>query len=647
MANDPSLLDELKRLRARVRELEQQLVTERDLALSGELATEVLRSLVSDAGVFVTIYDRQGRMVYQNRTDQHHALDEVINQSVFDWTKPEYHAALQSAFESVWREGVPVQVEAEGIRGGRWRNWLGPINVNGRVVAVSNFNEDVAEQRYVEQKLRESEARWRSLAESVPDSVVVLDLQGRVQFANRLRQLTHDQIHQMSAHDLVAPEFRAQVAETLEKVRSTGEAIDMEAQDAFERHWFVSRIAPLWGDGSIRGTISVSHDISERKQREEALREQEARLRFLVDNMPAITWTVNREMVFTSSRGRGLRGLGLEPEEIVGRSLHEYFRVLHDDQEPVASHRRALNGQSVTYEHNWNGRRYHTLIEPVRDEKGEVTSAVGVAVDITDRWAVERQVRDDRDELERRVAERTEELKAVNQSLLKERTVLQRLLDLHDRDQQLTAYEIHDGIVQDMTAALLFYDSSAEAAQQKGGRAAEGHQHGAQLLRNAIQEARRLINGLRPPVLDEFGLWEGIANYIESLRSTSEVQVEFERDTHFDRLAPVVETAIYRIVQEALNNVVQHSQATHAKVTAHQQNELVYVSVQDWGCGFDIKAVKAKRFGLLSIRDRSRLLGGEAEILSRPGKGTTIQVVLPIGDVLLPGAIKETADDSA
>lgn len=373
--------------------------------------------------------------------------------------------------------------------------------------------------------LHESEARWRSLTESMPDSVVVFTPEGKLQYANRLRYYSLEQAQQMHFTQFVLPEYHELATQAFQQVLETGKPTEVEVQDAIEHKWYLSRLAPVWNEGRIVGVVSIARNISERKQREE-------------------------------------------------------------------------------------------------------------------------QVRTDRDELERRVGERTEQLRAANRSLLKERRVLQRLLDLHDRDRQLVAYEIHDGMVQDMAGALMFFDAVGEPIRQKGGQAAENFAHALQLLRTSIQEARRLIDGLRPPVLEEYGLIDAIGNHVEEVRAKYGIDVEFDHDVRFVRLAPVVERAIYRIVQEALNNLALHSQTRRAAVSMHQFDQLVEIQVRDWGQGFDPQTAKPKRFGLLSIRDRARLLGGDAEILSQPGQGTTIKVSLPVSDVLLAdGAIHDEPAD--
>jgi PAS domain S-box-containing protein len=380
------------------------------------------------------------------------------------------------------------------------------------------------EQQFLADRDSISDALWRHLAESIPDSVVLFSPEGKLQYANRLRQFPLEQAKTMHYTEFVLPEFRETATRAFDQVLQTGKPAEVEVQDSLEQEWYLSRLGPVWNEGKIVGVVSIARNISQRKDRE--------------------------------------------------------TRIRHD-----------------------------------------------------------------LDDLERRVTERTNELKAANRSLLKERRVLQRLLDLHDRDRQLVAYEIHDGLVQDMAGALMFFDAAGETIRKANGKAAENYEHGLQLLRTSIQEARRLIDGLRPPVLEEYGLIDAIGNHVEELRDKFQIDVEFKHDVQFVRLSPVVERALYRIVQEALNNLALHSGTSRAFVSLQQRDRYVDIVVRDWGQGFDPAGVKPKRFGLLSIRDRARLLGGEAEIVSAPEQGTTIKVSLPVADVLLPGAAGEEGLD--
>ena len=150
------------------------------------------------------------------------------------------------------------------------------------------------------------------------------------------------------------------------------------------------------------------------------------------------------------------------------------------------------------------------------------------------------------------------------------------------------------------------------------------------LLEKAIAECRRMIGDLRPMVLDDEGIVEAIKHLIADERKRASLVVAFSHDVQFDRLEPKLEGVIFRIVQEALNNVTKHSQTDRASVELKQHNAALEVVVRDQGVGFDLGKVPADRFGLRGIRERARLFGGEARIESAPGEGTTVYAQLRI-----------------
>ncbi len=152
---------------------------------------------------------------------------------------------------------------------------------------------------------------------------------------------------------------------------------------------------------------------------------------------------------------------------------------------------------------------------------------------------------------------------------------------------------------------------------------------GVKLLRSAVSEGRRLISGLRPPILDESGIVAAIEYLINENRE-SLPDVEFIHDTSFSRLAPPLEDAVFRIVQEALNNVRRHSHCQRARVHMVQTVDHLRVEVRDWGVGFSPEQVAPDRFGLQGIMERVRLLGGQATIGSSPGEGTCVSVEIPL-----------------
>lgn len=220
--------------------------------------------------------------------------------------------------------------------------------------------------------------------------------------------------------------------------------------------------------------------------------------------------------------------------------------------------------------------------------------------------------------------------KEAEDALREERKRLRRLLDLQEQERRLMAYELHDGLVQDMTAAKMFLEALGPAATVAAETMDETLTQCRAMLKDSIAEARRLINGLRPPVLEMDGLVEGIESLIEEITGRSGLLIEFQHDVSFDRLAPGLEMAIYRIVQESLNNVWKHSRSPRARVELAEREDWLMLSVRDWGVGFDIEKPQPGHYGLEGIHERVRLLGGRCSIESEANKGTRIHVEVPM-----------------
>ncbi len=153
---------------------------------------------------------------------------------------------------------------------------------------------------------------------------------------------------------------------------------------------------------------------------------------------------------------------------------------------------------------------------------------------------------------------------------------------------------------------------------------------GLELLRQSHFEARRLISGVRPPILDESGVVAAVAHLVYELRTPKGPKVEFRSKVEFSRLAPILENAIYRIAQEGLANARAHSESKKVSVGLMQRGDRLRIVIRDQGIGFDPKTVEEGRFGLEGIRERARLLGGKLAIDSAPGRGARIVVDLPI-----------------
>jgi PAS domain S-box-containing protein len=241
---------------------------------------------------------------------------------------------------------------------------------------------------------------------------------------------------------------------------------------------------------------------------------------------------------------------------------------------------------------------------PLEDERGELQGGVAVFRDVS-------------------------ETKRAHQELQAEQRLLQQLLRAHERDRQLLAYEIHDGLVQEMTGALMHLESYQGRRAAHPTAAEKDFQLCLRLMRRTIDEARRLISGLRPPILDEQGIAAAIEYLINEYRMRGAIEISFTHAIPTKHLDGLIEGTIYRILQEALSNVYRHSNATRAEVALAQKENWIQLQILDNGIGFDPQRVVENRYGLEGIRERARLLRGVARIESAPGQGTRVYVELP------------------
>ncbi|MGA2031091.1 MAG: cache domain-containing protein [Thermoguttaceae bacterium] len=223
-----------------------------------------------------------------------------------------------------------------------------------------------------------------------------------------------------------------------------------------------------------------------------------------------------------------------------------------------------------------------------------------------------------------------QQLQRANRRLFNERQLLKDLLDVYEQHRQLVAYEIHDGLAQPLTAAIMSFEALKSMPVEASAAIKERFASALELLRDSLAETRRLMSGLRPQVLDDFGILAAVEHLVKASRITSSVQIDYSQQVAFDRLAAPLETALYRIVQEGLTNALRHSKSARVAISMVQEGQRIRLVIEDWGCGFDPQQVDGRRFGLRGIRQRAELFGGQATIDSQPGKGTRVSVDLPI-----------------
>jgi signal transduction histidine kinase len=231
-------------------------------------------------------------------------------------------------------------------------------------------------------------------------------------------------------------------------------------------------------------------------------------------------------------------------------------------------------------------------------------------------------------------AEREVLLRQIAEREQQQQALIQRLFSAHEEERRRVAYELHDGLAQQAASAHQHLQGFAGRFRPRRPQARQDLQRALDLAQQTVRETRRVIAGLRPTALDDFGLGVALRLEVEALRASG-WEIAFEDTTADARFSPTVETILFRVAQEALHNIRKHAATTVARLSLRHDGATLRLMVQDWGCGFDTsvpveRARPGERMGLLGMRERVALVGGQCQITSRIGAGTTVVIEVPL-----------------
>jgi PAS domain S-box-containing protein len=556
------------------------------------------------------------------------------------------------------------------------------------------------ERAWAEAALRESEAKYRTLFDTMAEGFAICgalrDAAGQVVDLRYLE--VNRALEQQTGLDSQALMGR-KLSEVLppadlERWMSIyAGAIDNSEPVAFEEYvalldrWFAVSVYPRTGDE----LVVLYRDITERKQAEE----RQAFLLKLSDALrvePNADAVANRALQMLSEQLRldrcwisevfaqqeistvGPEHLGSDLPPMVGVfPLSDYPETMQQLATQPMVIKDAANDPrfSPSEKALLAGLRLRALlVVPLRKGQRDVIWALAVAMTTPRHWtggervlleevaertwaAVERARAEEalqraNEALEARVAERTNELAAANHTLRQEiaerkqleaqrAALLERIITAQEGERQRIAYELHDTLGQ-LLSALNLRLSMAQGLDGILPTVRDELGQLQALTKRVDVEVDRLTMELRPPALEHLGLADALHSYAQEWTATSGVTVDvLLRGLDGIRLAPAVETTAYRIVQEALSNVLKHAQESAVSVIVERRARELRVLVEDDGVGFEphqggAQGTGGRQVGLLGMAERATLTGGELSIESSPGAGTTIYLHIPLGD---------------
>jgi len=324
---------------------------------------------------------------------------------------------------------------------------------------------------------------------------------------------------------------------------------------------------------------------------------------------------------FTGASRGSANGFGwldfVRPEDRQ-KAMADWMRCVASGENYEAEYRL----QSKDADYRW----FRSRAVPIRDLDGKIVKWYGTCSDIQDSKLLEQSIRDNAAELEKMVDRRTDELRRLSI----------RLMNLQDQERRRLARDLHDGLGQDLAVAKMVLDKMI--LQKPADPPEEAWAQASSIIDKAIQEVRTMSHLLHPPLLDEVGLLSALAWYVEGLAKRSGIETSLEvQPRDFPRLGAEVETAVFRIVQEALTNVFRHSEASKVWITLTQREGMIVVAVRDDGKGIGQRIAELQPdsvgVGIGGMKQRAKEFGGELR-LTNVNPGTLVELRIPCSSVL-------------
>ena len=491
-----------------------------------------------------------------------------------------------------------------------------------------------------------SEFRWPDrFLRAVKAAMIGTDMLGRVTYWNpfaeeiygwRPEEVLGRNIMEITVSPETEEAANRRMGQVLSEGSSTGE-FQVTCKDGSLLNVLVTLSLVRDEAGAPVGIIGISQDMRTLKEVQGALRESEEHFQAFADSLPELCWIARSDGHIYWYNERWYEYTGTSPEEMKGWG----WQKVHDaNMLPSVMERwkdSLEHGQSFEMEFPLRGadgiyRWFLTRVKPLRDAQGKVTRWYGTNTNVDEQRNLLESLSEARDELEKKVLERTAELRAATESL---RELSARLLRMRDDEQRRLARELHDSVGQ-LLAAISMNIAVVEAESSKlSPAAARCVADNAKLVDEVSREIRTISHLLHPPLLDETGLASALRWYSEEFAKRSRIEVRIEIPEGMERLPHDSEITIFRVVQECLTNIHRHAESATASIQIRKDKSEIVVEVQDWGRGVpqdklrNLSQMGRVGVGFGGMRERLRQLGGRLEVESDSG-GTRVRAVLPL-----------------
>lgn len=502
---------------------------------------------------------------------------------------------------------------------------------DGKIARAWGTVLDITKLKRTEEKLQKSEEFYRNLITVSIDGILLVREDGTITFSSGSvhRILGYDaaKMKGENIYSFIHPEDQTTAKSIFVANSSADQAVVHDFMNLRLRHstrewlWCQVRIFSQLQNPHIGRMIIYFSDNSERKQAEDALIASEQRFRKLIENIPVGVLLIDTEGKVVLHNQTALDLLNLKPEELQGVQVISGYDIIYEDGSVFNSEDYPISIALRTKKSVKNvvmGLRREPGTEiswllvnctPVLDENGVLQSVIASYANITEHR-----------ELTQKVTE---------QEIVRQKQLLQVTIDAQERERKEIGRELHDNISQHITITRLHLEMAKEKAT---GELLSSINQAHKSLLSIVNEIRMLSHSLVPPSINDIGLIASIQDLCDDLINTKSFAINLRHDGFQEELLPEnMKLMFFRIIQEQINNIIRHSQATKIFISLQPIEDSVILLVEDNGTGFDPVTVK-KGMGFQNIRNRVGLFGGTVRIDSGEGKGCLLEVEIPLNN---------------
>jgi len=613
-------------------------VTERrKMEESLRLSEKRYQAMLDSSHDMISVMDASGKIVYANRAwlkNSLYTIDEVNEIGIFQTMHPEGRSGARKTFEELKDGKIARNFEFRVIgkdRNIKWRQAnVDPVYWPGLGKAYLNIIRDISERKHAEEQLQESEERYRTLVENMPDRVLLLDNEGKILYINVVTDFaSKDEVIGRQATSFMQPESTKIYAEALKRTVKKKVISELEIVSVFDRHYRVRLISV--GDH----VMSVGTDITDRKHAQEMLRESDERYRTLFEESHDAIFVTTLEGKIVDMNPAGVKLFGYSSrEELLGTDIPRDSYWNPDDRKAL-QREIAKQGFVADYELNLKnnaGERLIVLVtaNAVRDEEGNIVMYRGIMHDITKRRQLQSQL------------QRASRLAAIGELAAGV---------AHEVNNPIAAIDVHTGLVREIL------DDEKEELPQSLRDSLESYLH---IVEEQVQRCQsvtgQLLSFVRVPRQnqDAVDVNELLKRTLKLTASLSEKHPQLEMILA-EKLPPLHcdPHQLQQVFINLFNNAVKAIQSgDEIAVSTHLTDDgAIGIEIRDSGCGMPLEIqerifdpfftggseVEGTGLGLSISHYIVKQLDGRIEVKSSPGQGSTFTVILPVVDGMMGG----------